>query len=236
MLKLNGTKQFQLTHHPIAGVYSVMNLWLLFALSWLLGSVLVSRAQGLQVDQSWVAQPTGIPSLLFYAPVGQEFTPSLDALDAVEFLTGDFSPGDLGASLVARIRSDNISGPILATSITTELPSRFSGTTKFEFPSLVPVIPGHRYVMEIQLLGASEGNNWGIAIAPGPYAGGALVLSGERWDTAVAPFREGIILDRDLWLNEKMMVPEPSTSQLVWVGAGLAVFVQSLERFRRRIS
>lgn len=174
-----------------------------------------AAAQGLRVDQSWLLQPpNGGASLLILAPVGQEFTPSFDALNAVEFVTGDAAQLD-GSSvrLAVNLRKDTITGPVIARTESSLLQAWFSGTTKFEFPSLVPVVPGEKYVFELELLDPNPINNWAVAVrVPFPSdtdLPSGLILSGNRKDTTTAYFREGIILDRDLWLQETI-IPEPS--------------------------
>ncbi len=178
-----------------------------------------AAAQGLRVDQSWLLQPpNGGASLLFYAPFGQEFTPAFDALNAVEFLTADaFQPDGGSVRLAVNLRKDTITGPVIARTESSLLPAWFSGTTKFEFPSLVPVVPGEKYVFELELLDPTPINNWAVAIrSPFPSdidLPSGLILSGKRKDTMTAYFREGIILDRDLWLQETI-IPEPSPLEI----------------------
>ena len=189
----------------------------MFLLIWC--SFLTAAAQGLRVDQSWLLQPPNtIPSLFVLAPIGQEFTPSLDALNAVEFVTGDLFQSDGGSvRLAVNLRKDTITGPVIARTESSLLPPYFGGTTKFEFSSLVPVVPGGTYVFELELLDPNPINNWGVAIrSPFPSdinLPSGLILSGKRKDTMTAYFREGIILDRDLWLQETI-IPEPSPLEI----------------------
>jgi hypothetical protein len=215
-----------------------MKIRIVVALAFLSSPLHLAVAQGLQVDQGWVPPWGGGSGGLhigFFGPLGQEFTPSLNGLNAVDLFIEDWNYRlNAGAEFQVRIRNDEITGPIVGTSESVSLPDGFSGTVKFEFPSLVPVLPGSRYVMELHPLQPLSGeNNWGTASKfdlEGGYPGGAVIKSGSRADQEDMVFMEGIIVDRDLWLKETLFIPEPSSTTLSLSVAVAAVLAQLVAR------
>jgi len=155
--------------------------------------------QGLQVDQSWIGVPNGGPNAAL--GVVQEFTPSLSALNGVEFVLFNTlnAPFVGSAEFSVNVRAQFLDGPVIGTSEKFAIPAYRSLTGKFEFANLVPLIPNNRYFLEIVQLS------------------GPQVLAAQSADCLV--FREGIILDRALWLQESIMIPEPSTALLALTGA-----------------
>ena len=150
------------------------------------------------------------------APLGQEFTPSLTALNAVEILIG---PKDPAAVAVVNIRADSITGPIVGTS----LPGIFepdvigSSWIHFGFAALVALVPGDRYVIEPVIIS-------GLAFGPvfsdaDTYPGGRAIVFGSP------------LLDRDMGFREGLAVPEPATLSLLVVG--LVVVAGRMVRRRR---
>jgi hypothetical protein len=191
----------------------------------------VSHGQGLLVDQSYVNQrlDRGV-NLKISAPIGQEFTPTLNGINAVEFLMGGANLGQ--GHLAVNLRDDSITGPILGTSATNYLGPLFKGTTKFEFPNVIPVVPGDRYVFEIRFLPTSTDPTWfmwvqGRIPPESRNPGGAFIEGGQRQEATTALFREGLILNRDLWLQEQL-IPEPSSVALMLTG--LAFIAAALRR------
>lgn len=187
-------------------------------------------AQGLRVDQSSLSHPGGGLNLdPAFGSFGQEFIPTFDALNAVDLVTADHDPFDgEGARLVVRIRNDTLTGEILATSEVVDLPNNFFGTTHFEFPSLVPVLPGKRHVLEIAKLSGSNRAGWGLALNRGYQQGELQWPNVEEFDVM---FREGIIADRTLWLQE-IIIPEP-TSFAFGVAAGVGFIIRLCVRRTR---
>lgn len=157
----------------------------------------------LVVDQQQTASDSEL-GIQAAAPLGQEFTPSLSALDVVELVTrdGDQMIGG-GANLYVNIRGDTITGSILGTSSTVTLPNGFYGVTQFDFASLVSLTPANRYVIEV----VASGDDWRVENKEmDPYPGGRVIYQGapqSAWDLR---FREGL------------SVPEPSTVVLLSMG------------------
>ncbi|MGI8997376.1 MAG: hypothetical protein ACR2GW_11980 [Pyrinomonadaceae bacterium] len=90
-------------------------------------------------------------------PLGQEFTPTLSGLNVVEILIGLNIPNSVGG---VNIRIGSISGAIIGTSnLTTvdpNLPPGFS-VLRFNFASVVPLVPENIYVIELFLVSGGYG-------------------------------------------------------------------------------
>src|SRR5690349_17694900 len=71
-------------------------------------------------------------------PIGQSFTPSLEA---VRFISLSLSRGSLnqGATISINLRSGSITGAVLATTSPITLPVGFIGTSDFFFPNDIAV-------------------------------------------------------------------------------------------------
>jgi hypothetical protein len=152
-----------------------------------------SAAGVVVVDQENTCCVALLQSIQGFTPIGQEFIPTFAALDAVELRTVDFA-GAVGgtATLRVNIREGTITGRIVGTSATLTLPPGFSGITEFGFPTLVPLSPGRRYVLEMV---AVSGANWGVASSGGPnstYPSGNQILHGHPQSDNDLWFREGL--------------------------------------------
>ena len=118
---------------------------------------------------------------LYFTPFGQEFTPKLQALDAVELKLDDAScnsAGGDGGMMTVQIRKGTIDGEIIGTSFTRHFANCFVGNMRFDFPQFIKVSPGDVYVIEPVYV---SGNTAAIYIDGGPgslYPGGQLILSG----------------------------------------------------------
>jgi hypothetical protein len=98
----------------------------------------------------------------------------------VELWTRDFSYGGSGARLVVNIRESTIYGPILGTSNILQLPEGFYGVTHFTFPSVVPLTPGQKYVIEVVVVAGGSWafyDSWAVQSSGGPYS----TYPGETW-------------------------------------------------------
>ncbi len=182
-------------------------IWMLLAgiLMLGLGVSQVSAAAGIAVvDQSNTAALIVYHGSVYWSPMGQEFTPSLPALDTVELLTSGLAT----ATLQINIRENTINGPIVGTSLPVDvsIPSSTGNTvTHFAFPSLVSLVPSKLYVIELLTL---SGDMW-IGLTGNTYLGGALIEQGQR-TTFDLWFKEGLAnsipLNKDycksgLWKN-----------------------------------
>jgi hypothetical protein len=142
-------------------------------------------------------------------PIGQEFTPSLNAVGFVDLNLG--SDG-AGSTIWVNLRTDSIGGAILGTTESIELSPAQYTIGRFNFSQPVPVVPGRRYVFEVVASGgAAIGNHDSTrATAFSTYPHGDMILSGAPFD-----------LD-DLWFQEGMVVPEPKSGLFLLMGITLA--------------
>ena len=167
---------------------------------------------------------TGITVL---SGIGQEFIPSLNAIQVVEFQLNDQSPNNgLGVDLAINVRLGNIFGPILGTSNILTRPDQPDASihlTHFAFTGPVALTPGLTYVLEIVHVAGFEdtGAFFSGTGIPDSYPLGSSIFMG-------APFPNS----RDLWFQEgpATNVPEPAT---VWL---LMVATAALGLWKRRIA
>jgi len=132
------------------------------------------------------------------SPLGQEFTPSLTGLDAVEILIG---PRDAATLAVVNVRKDSIAGQVVGTSL---LGTFEASVIHFDFAALVALVPGDRYVIEPVLI---SGLGFGVVFSDtDTYSGGRAIVSGNLLPTRDMGFREGLT------------VPEPATLSLLGIG------------------
>jgi PEP-CTERM motif len=201
--------------------------WLLLAA---LSLTLSAYGQGTFVyDQQSAVEGVGGESGGFLQtgqPFGQSFTPALSSIDFVRFLVYDVFPNnDLGASIVVNLRSNSISGPVLASTLPLSLPDGFGsvtrGYTNFSFATSVPLAPGVTYYAQPVVL--SGGDTWAaIGSDTFNYAGGTMFVNG-------APRPPGYY---DLWFREGIVVPEPSSATLVLLGSGILFYVRRAKKQR----
>ena len=71
-------------------------------------------------------------------PIGQSFTPSLASVGFIRLKLGDCVINGFGATVYLNLRSDSISGPILATSDSVVMPDGFIGYPNFFFFDACP--------------------------------------------------------------------------------------------------
>ena len=149
-----------------------------------------------------------------YQPVGQSFTPTFSSVGFIELLFFDADGFNTNGNLVTiNLRSNSITGPILATTTSFAASNEFFGIGEFFFSSPVPVVPGVTYFFQ-------------PFIQPGP-AINAQLTDGYAGGTAF--FQGNSFPNYDFWFREGIVVPEPSSVGLALVGAGLL----GLARWRR---
>ena len=172
------------------------------ALWWLLllgTSPHVLQAHPFMFDQVNDRPPSG--SLVFPTGlnVGQEFVPSLSALDAVELALSDQHPGNgVGMFLFVRIRAGNVTGLILGQSANVSIPDQPTTAevvVHFDLESTIPLTPGAIHVIELV---STSGETLGIAgtgFRVDAYPAGRSILGGAIYtDPTKSPF--------DLWFRE----------------------------------
>jgi hypothetical protein len=177
----------------------------MFVLAILLGlAPLTAAANDLAViDQENV--PTNQSGLLFpYFSIGQEFTPELGGLDAVVLWAQSGPEVDTTVQVV--IRRGTITGPVVGASQETPVAAGTIGEIEFAFPSLVPLMPGKVYVLELLSV---DNVSWYVQYDnDGSYPGGRAVTNGTPSESLDLWFQEGLLdtepqdgnyCKRDLW-------------------------------------
>ena len=139
-------------------------------------------------------------------PLGQSFTPSLNAVGFVRLSLSRASFGTVGATLYVNLRENSITGNVLAASSPVSVPGGFIGYTDFFFAAQAPVTPGAAYYFQPVI---QAGDPFAVELHNGfNYAGGMAFLQGQSPGPAF-----------DLWFREGIYnVPEPSSAALVLLG------------------
>jgi hypothetical protein len=186
--------------------------------SFFLLAPILADSQGFVIDQQSTNLTEGVAYPYFNPPVGQSFRPSLAAIGFVTiyFIDGDFQ-NTSGGTVYLNLRSNSITGTIMATSTSAFVPDAYFGTTNFFFNSAIAVNPGTTYYIEPVI---QSGNlAIGCPYTDGSYTGGSLI-------------RDGLTVSgRNLWFQEGVIgTPEPSSLALLVLG-GSWLFSQ---RKRRR--
>lgn len=172
----------------------------------------VTQGADYRVDQQhdWPNQVDAIHSIQGLAPIVQEFTPAIGALDTVEIWTEDFAypqGNGVGATLQLMLREGTTDGPVLATSEPLMLPDGWNGPSRFHFTNVVWLTPEVRYALELQ---AIAGDNWGVHshgdLIPPTYSRGRYFVAGRPTDAL------------DMWFRTGVRMPSP---QLVIAREGL---------------
>lgn len=146
-------------------------------------------------------------------PTGQSFTPSLAGVGFVRFHLFDLNRNNgLGAVVYVNLRSDSITGPIINSTAPVTLPDNLgsvnTGFIDFFFGSTVPVQPGVKYYFQPVV---QSGDRWGMFADSFGYAGGD-------------EYSLGVSSTSDYWFREGIIVPEPSVTILLFVGAGVFAY------------
>jgi hypothetical protein len=161
--------------------------------NWLLGdfvgdqSFTFGGASGWEVNYLW--------NTTQMARVGQEFTPTLPALNVVylmPFTCNNCSPQWLQVA----IRKASIFGPVVGTSYPVELNAANNEMyARFSFPSLVHLKPGDLYVIEVvPLLGTENSILWYGEPGVDFYPGGNAIKLSQPVSNADIWFEEGVIV------------------------------------------
>jgi hypothetical protein len=194
----------------------------LFFLSLFAASAFSTFGQGTYIyDQQSATEITGggiSISIQGSQPVGQSFIPTLDSIGFVRLKGG---PGYGGATLYVNLRSDTITGSILAQTESIAFPAGYFGYMEFIFATPASLTPGSTYFLQPVVEPGHDGqltiyNNYF-------YANGTIYLNG------IPDNSQGY----DMWFQEGIVVPEPSSVWLVLVG-GLGILVRRLKLKRDR--
>jgi hypothetical protein len=167
----------------------------------------------------------GYAILQVATPLGQSFTPSLGSVGFVRLQFFDWNNNNgQGAAVYVNLRSNSVTGPVLAASVPVFMPDGFGvaggGFTNFLFPSPVSVTPGVTYFLEIP---PQSGDVWALrgTVVPTPYAGGTEYIGGNP-------------VNGDLWFQEGVVVPEPQSSALLLLGIGLFFYARHFQTRKKR--
>ncbi len=178
----------------------------------LLLSTWIAYGQGFIIDQQATNGIDGVLSPLGSSqPAGQSFTPSLSAVGFVSLYP--FNSSD--SFMAINLRTNSITGPILATSSSVFIPGGFDGITNFIFDTAVNVASGTTYYLQPVVISGAIG----LILVNNFYSGGTMIANGNPSPSFDLWFQEGIIA-----------VPEPSAAGLVLLGGGILFY------FRRQAS
>jgi hypothetical protein len=150
----------------------------------------------------------GVPPFSF----GQSFTPTLNSIDAIEFLIGGTNATVHVDLLNGLVGTDGLGGAVLGTSNSLFVNVTPQATFQFDFPTSLTLIPGQTYVARLTMTSGS-----GLFMREtlsNAYAGGQFLNEG-------VPF--GLLGGQDQVFTEGLVhaqtaVPEPSTVILLAVG------------------
>ena len=178
-----------------------------------------ARGQGTVVfDQQSSTQSVvyeGNAAIQLNQPFGQSFTPSLSTVGFVmlDLYTG-LTTGGNGVAVL--LHSGSITRPTIGTSETVSLPVNFSGFVNFVFDTPPLVSPGTQYFFQPVVESGTD-----VVVADYSdfynYAGGVGIFNGTPG------------VEADLWFQEGIIVPEPSTSALLLLGAGAFAWLRRRE-------
>lgn len=144
-------------------------------------------------------------------PTGQSFTPSLNGIGFVRLNIFDWNANNgTGAVIYVNLRSDSITGTIIDSTTPVSLPDNFglplgSGSqfVNLYFANTVPLQPGVTYFLQ-----------------PVVQSGDVTVILGDVFNySGGAEYAFGNASTADYWFREGIVVPEPSSSILLLLGA-----------------
>lgn len=168
------------------------------------------------VDQS--VSPTNAPggfANIRPDPTGESFVPTLSSVGFVQFYVGDPTQVQ-GPTVFVDLWSGSLGGTLLGQSDPVSLSTSFVGVTTFLFSSPVVVTPGTTYYLQPII---QSGDSEDVGLVPGTfYPSGIAYLSGTADSGG------------DLWFREGLVVPEPSSYSLAFIGL---VVIYTILRKRR---
>jgi len=148
------------------------------------------------IDQSFPGPCTGGGLNVFvFGLAGQSFTPTATNLVAVDLI---INSAETPTTYTLNIRSGSITGTIIGTSSTVIASAGDGPLEHFDFPTIVPLIPGNLYVIEV----TGSGVGFWCTSTANPYAGGTAILDGN------------ILTNRDMGFTTYFSNPPPSADKL----------------------
>jgi hypothetical protein len=162
-----------------------------------------SAASIATVDQQYF--PSGTVGAVLSEIRGQSFTPTLAAIDAVEFMlvANSGAPNDIAIELY---EGEGFSGALLGTTNTHLIASGSAQVYHFDFEGQIALVPGSIY--SFRMVGGGTTSALRViqdAFFLGYAEGNSLNLY-------------GIPQTSDLWFSEGLHVPEPATALLLCAG------------------
>jgi hypothetical protein len=160
-----------------------------------------------------------------FQPFGQSFSPTNSSVGFIRLNLADNNPGNgLGAIVGVNLRSNSITGPIMASSAPVSMLDNFGrgspGFANFFFTMPVAVTPGLTYYFQVVAL---SGDPWSADVYTYIYQNGTAFEQGVS--------QPGI----DLWFREGIyVVPEPSSISLI-IGSGVLFYVRHKKNQKRAV-
>jgi len=105
------------------------------------GAPTTARARTFLPDQENTTAVISARLVSFFAPLGQEFVPTVPQLDLVQLRM--FNAAAVSGAASVRIRADTIAGTILGTSATVDVLPGPADVYDVRFPASVALTPGH---------------------------------------------------------------------------------------------
>jgi hypothetical protein len=154
----------------------------------------------------------GVINIQSAQPVGQSFTPSLNAIGFVQLaLEGINSGNNENAVIYVNLLEGSITGQIIGQTTPATVDIGFEGDVNFYFSTAVAVSPGTTYYLQPVVQNGDADINASIYYA---YSGGTLFTNGTPVPSENLYFREGIV-----------ETPEPSVWALMALAGG-ALFLR----------
>src|SRR5262249_5213375 len=90
----------------------------------------------------------GLADIQSNQPMGQSFTPSLNAVGFIRLYLSDNDFNGIGTTVFLNLRTNSITGAILGSTTPISVPDHFRGTVDYLFPSAIPVTLGTPYYFQ----------------------------------------------------------------------------------------
>ncbi len=169
-----------------------------------------ANGQGFVYDQQISnLNPPGVYVDFTTDVVGQSFVPSLSSIGFVRLYLGDSTPNGGGATVLVNLWSGSIgNGTLVASTDPVYTSAGLVGTATFLFSIPTTLTPGTTYYLQPVV---QSGDTMDAGLVPGPFYSNGQAFYG------------GTFHGVSLWFQEGVVVPEPSSILLSFLG--LAGFV-----------